>query len=261
MFIERISNSGFSTSAGNQVYNQSDYPSRRAANGDVLAVKATIRNVLGTKITGLRQSKNNAIGAISMIQTFDAAVSTITGKLTQMGQLANDVARGSTTYTETEQSQMQTQFNGLAAEINTIVGSTKHNGNKLLSSSGQTVSVSIGEGSTVQISPRDLSFDATGLDLTVGPGGAALTAVDTAMEQASGLRKYFDDRLKELITISTQLEFDYVNNLGAEPGAGDSILAIGEATAVMTQMITSDATLIDIQANVNSDVALWLLKT
>jgi len=180
MFIEKISKKGsFSTSAGNQVYDQSAYPSERAANGDVLATKTMIRNVLRSKISTLRQNTNNT--------------------------------------------------------------SVK--------------------GETIQISPRDLSFDASELELTVGIGGPALAAVETAIEQASGLRKYFGDKLVELGTISKQFDFDYVNNLGAKPSAGDSILAVGEATGVMSEIIASDATLIDIQANVNSDVALWLLKT
>jgi len=262
MFIEKISKKGsFSTSAGDQVYDQSAYPSERAANGDVLATKTMIRNVLRSKISTLRQNTNNTSVVISMVQEFNGAVSTITGKLTQMRKLVNDVAHGSTTHTAAERAEMQEQFNGLAAEINAIVGSTEYNGNKLLSSDGETASVDIIKGETIQISPRDLSFDASELELTVGIGGPALAAVETAIEQASGLRKYFGDKLVELGTISKQFDFDYVNNLGAKPSAGDSILAVGEATGVMSEIIASDATLIDIQANVNSDVALWLLKT
>lgn len=262
MFIEKISKNGsFSTSAGNQVYDQSAYPSERAANGDVLAVTTMIRNVLRSKISTLRQNTNSASVVISIVQEFNGAVSTIVDKLTQMKKLVNDVARGSTTHTASERAEMQEQFKVLAAEINAIVGSTEHDGNKLLSSDGETASVDVVKGETIQISPRDLSFDASELELIVGVGGPALAAVETAIEQAHDLSKYFGDKLVELDAISKQFDFDYINNLGAEPSVGDSILAIKEATGVMSEIIASDAMLIDIQANVNSDVALWLLKT
>jgi flagellin len=251
----------------NKAYNEPNEPTEAANDGDVIddieadIASSTIENSLRAAVARRRQATTNASEAISMLQTFQAATSTINGKLTQMASLANESAGSSRTYTDEEKAAMQTQFEALAGEINDIVNNTQSSGNKLLSATGQTVSVSIGNGSIIQISPRNLSIDVDGLDMSIAPGGPGMAIVETATEQTSDYQKYLNDVTKELEKVAEIFEFDFVGSLGTEPSVGDSILAVKEAAEVVSQLIANNATLIKIQAEVTSDTALQLLKS
>ena len=251
----------------NKAYNEPNELTEAANDGDVIddidadIASSTIENSLRAAVARRRQAVTNAGEAISMLQTFQAAISTIGEKLIQMGNLANESAGSNRTYTDEETAAMQTQFEALASEINDIVNSTQSSGNKLLSATGKTVSVSIGNGSTIQISPRNLGIDVDGPDMSIAPGGPGMEVVDTTMEQTSDYQNYLNDKAKELEKVTEIFEFDFFDSVAANASVGDSILALKEAAEVVSQIITNNTTLLQIQAEVTSDTALQLLKS
>jgi len=90
-----------------------------------------IRELLRGEIAGSLQAARNASDAISTIQTFKGAASSISEILTQMADLATEAAN--VVYSDAQKAIMQEQFKDSANEINKIVDNTEFNGNKLLS--------------------------------------------------------------------------------------------------------------------------------
>ena len=161
---------------------------------------AIIRELLRSNVDDIRQSANDANSAISMLQMFDAAATAIGGKLKTMKELAEKTATGY--YTSSEKADMQQEFEGLAKEVNAIVNSTEYDGNKLFTSAGQTISLSLGNGLTTDIFAKDLSVDISGLNLATDAEGAlaAIQNVITELSEYSGYLAIQGTRLEDAMT-------------------------------------------------------------
>lgn len=158
-----------------------------------------IRELLRGEIAGSLQAARNASDAVSMVQTFEGAASSISEILTQMAELATQAAKE--VYSDEQKAIMQEQFKDSANEINKIVDSTKFNGNKLLSAYGRTISIPMSNGSTIDIAATDLSFDAEGLDLTTD-AGTALASVEEHIEQTTSYRGHLSGQAERLEIMS-----------------------------------------------------------
>ncbi len=77
---------------------------------------AIIQMLLRGDIAASQEGARNASDAISMVQTFEAAASSIDQKLIQMQELATQAATG--TYSDEQKAVMQAEFEDLADEIN-----------------------------------------------------------------------------------------------------------------------------------------------
>lgn len=210
------------------------------------------------EIADRRQAATNADEAISMLRIFDQAASSIGAILTQMAELAYDGAGSKQTYTEQEKTARQAQFKTLAGKVNNIVNSTQSGGNKLLSADGRTALVSVGNGSVIRISHRDLSIDVNGKDLSIATGGPGLAVVENAIEQTSSYREYLDGRIGQLRRISTAVDFDIAGITGTQSNL-EKITTMNKAADMVEQIRDRMTELLQAQANVTPKVALKLL--
>lgn len=94
------------------------------------AAGLAIREMMRADIAALHQGVRNANDAISMIQTFDGALSVIDEKLIRMKELAEQAATG--TYNSTQRLMIDSEFQAMASEIDRIANATDFNGVKLL---------------------------------------------------------------------------------------------------------------------------------
>jgi len=219
---------------------------------------AIIRELLRGQIAGSLQGARNASDAISMVQTFEAAASSINETLVQMQGLAAKAATG--TYSDEQKAVMQQEFEELADGINDIVESTEFNGNKLLSADGETISIYMGNGSTLDIIAADLSLDIEGLDLTTN-ADSALTFITEAIEQTSSYRGYLGGEMERLEKFAALAEFDIVNAMGFETSISNTDLATEIAVHMLNQTrAESTISLLQTQANVTAYMALILLQ-
>ncbi|WP_206922454.1 flagellin N-terminal helical domain-containing protein [Alicyclobacillus suci] len=92
-----------------------------------------ISQKMQAQINGLNQSSQNAQDGISLIQTASGALSQTTSILQQMRQLA--VQASNSTTTDSDRSDLQTEFNQLASQINNIGNTTQFNTKNLLDGS------------------------------------------------------------------------------------------------------------------------------
>ena len=259
-----VLNVNFVASSATKAYSQPNDLTEKANNGDITddtdldIASSLIQNLIRGEIVDRRQAAGNAGNAISMLQIFEEALVTISEKLAQMAELAKESAGSSRTYTVAEKATMQKTFDELAGEINTIVDSTQSDGNNLLSASGQTILVSVGNGSVIQIYANDLSIDVDVLDLSISPGGAGLLTVEAWIEQTSSYREYLAAKTEQLEVVRTAIDFDTGDPTNVA-STFDKISAMDTATEIVNEIINETTVLVAVQASVTPEMALQLL--
>jgi flagellin-like hook-associated protein FlgL len=220
------------------------------------AAVAIIQELLRGNFPDIYQSAHDSSTAVSVVQTFADGVDTIGDKLAAMEELAKKAS--SPDYSQTQIEEMQEQFEDLAEAINQIVDSTEYDFNKLLTAEGESISISIGNGSTIDIFARDLSFDAEGLDLTSDPE-AALSQVEGATGELEGYRRYLTRQAERLEDATAIIESELGAAAGVDLSDFSMELAMEVATYAASQVLEDSSTLLNTQANISSDRALRLL--
>jgi flagellin-like hook-associated protein FlgL len=218
---------------------------------------AIIRELTRGNIAGIRQTVAAANTAVSMVQKFGSAAGAIGEKLARMEQLAQEAATGY--HTAGEKADMQQQFQSLAGQINLIVQNTEHEGNKLFTSSGETIAIALGNGTTIHIFPRDLSFDGTGLDLTADAAGA-YAQLCSARANHQEFSQYLSSRRQRLGEALSAVERDFGEALGVDVGEFDVGLAKDIVSQIGHNSSESAWELLETQANVSAAQAGWLLE-
>ncbi|MBN1804526.1 MAG: hypothetical protein JW837_04700 [Sedimentisphaerales bacterium] len=217
---------------------------------------SVIQYLLEGKVSKSRQNESYANEVISVTQGLNETASTIKDKYARMKELAEQAASGE--YSAEEVEEMQTEFEQLVEEVNSLVDNTQQNNNKIFSSEGTAISISIGNNSTIDIVAKDLSIDGEGLDLTSDPEGV-LTAIQGKVSQSSYYSGYLGDQLDNLGKMVNHIEFEKYNDMGVDAEQFDTELAkevAGIAAASTLQELTA---LFNAQSNVESEKALQLL--
>jgi len=220
-------------------------------------VVAIIRELLGGNIAAIRQGAHEASTAISMVQMFAGAADSIGGKLAAMKELAEKAS--SPDYSAVQVEQMQKEFLGLAEEINETVNSTEYNFNKLFTAEGESISISIGNGSRIDIFAKDLSFGTEGLDLTTDPAGA-LAKVEKATAELNEYTAYLRRQAARVEDATAIIESEVAAAVGVDLADFSLNLAEQVASYAADQVLQDSSRLLNIQGNVNADRVLQLLK-
>ena len=216
-----------------------------------------IQYLLRGKVSEDSQNESYANEAISMTQGFADTASTIKDKFARMKELAEQAASGE--YSAVEVEAMQTEFEQLIEEINDLVTNTAQNNNKLFSSEGTTISISIGNNSTIDIAAMDLSINGEGLDLTTDPE-AALAAIQSKVSKSEYYSEYLGDQLDHLEKIAHLIEFEKYNDMGVDAQEFDMEQAKEVAAFAATATLQGLLVLYGGQENIDPDKALQLLK-
>ncbi|MHC4726993.1 MAG: flagellin N-terminal helical domain-containing protein, partial [Planctomycetota bacterium] len=178
-------------------------------------------------------------------------------KFARMKVLAEQAASGE--YSAEEVEEMQTEFDQLVVDINKLVDNTEQNNNKLFSNEGTTVSVSIGNNSSINIIAMDISINGEGLDLTTDPEGVLMT-IQSKASQSSYYSEYLGDQLNNLGEMINYIEFEKYNDMGVDAEEFDIEMAEEVAGVAASTTLEELTILFDAQANVKSEKALQLLE-
>jgi len=222
------------------------------------AAASVIQYLLHDKMSDGQENERYANEAISMTQRFADAVGQINEKLQTMKELAEEAANASS---QKKKEELQEEFEQLAGEINDIVENTEYNGNKLLGADGKTVSISIGNGSSIDIVSKDLSVDIDGLDLTTD-AESALAAIQSIASESSYYSGYLEEQVSHLESMSELIEYESHNDMGIEidEDAFDMDIAKEVAGYASSQTLEDVSVLFEAQANVEPKRVLQLLK-
>jgi len=218
---------------------------------------ATIRELLNGNIADIRLSAREASTAISIIQTFSNAADGIAAKLAKMEELAKKAS--SPDYSRVQIETMQNEFKSLAEEINEIVQSTEYDYNKIFTAAGKSISIPIGDGSSVDIFARDFSFNSQGLDLTTDPK-SALSNIKKSITNLNEYKQYLNRQVARVEDTTATIESELESAMGIELDDFTPEVAIETAVHIASQVSQDSPIALDMQANVGPSIALQLLK-
>jgi len=116
------------------------------------AAGLAISSRMTSQISGMTQAARNANDGISMAQTAEGGLQSITDSLQRMRDLSVQASNASNS--ASDRAAIQTEVNQLAQQIDTVAGQTSFNGVKLLDGSfnAQTFQVGANQGESISIS-------------------------------------------------------------------------------------------------------------
>ena len=238
----------------NGVFSGKSNPKGTSNHNDAVA---TIRELLDGNIADVRLSAREASTAVSIIQTFSSAVVGIAAKLGKMEELAKKAS--SPDYSRVQVEAMQKKLNSLAKEINEIVQNTEYDYNKIFTSAGESISIPIGDGSSVDIFARDFSFNSQGLDLTADPW-SALSNIKKAITDLNEYRQYLNRQVARAEDATATIESKLESAIGVRLDDFAPDIALEKANYTANIILDDRSTSHNTQANIPSDEALQLLK-
>lgn len=129
------------------------------------AIKIEKSENLNMKIKSLEMANRNLQDGVSMVQTADSAMATISEALIRMKELT--VQSGNASYTESELQAIQVEIDELKEYITKTAEESEFNGNKLIATAGsdlKTIQVGAEVGETVEIPMFDVSAQTLGIN-------------------------------------------------------------------------------------------------
>ncbi|KZY45411.1 MULTISPECIES: flagellin [unclassified Oleiphilus] len=145
------------------------------------AAGLAISNRIDAQVRGLNVANRNAGDGVSLAQTAEGALNSMTTSLQRMRELALQSANG--TNTSLERSSLQEEVEQLKTEIASIAEKTNFNGQNLLDGSFQGTSFQTGAnvGDRIDVSISEVSEETLGTDITSGLSSVSSTDARPAM--------------------------------------------------------------------------------
>jgi flagellin len=227
------------------------------------AAGLAIASKMTSQIKGLDQAVRNSNDAISMLQTADGALSTVSDMMQRMREVA--VQASSDTNVVADRTALDGEFNALSTEIDRVAKTTQWNTMNILD-----VSVNKGKftfqvgannevASAVEVNIAELKAP-TG-DLTTLKGAqTAISEMDTAIEGVNSMRSDLGANINRLTYASENLSNISQNASASRSRVQDTDYAKASTELARTQIISQAATAMLAQANQSQQSVLALLK-
>lgn len=221
----------------------------------------------------------NAQDAISAIAVTDGALSSMTQVLGRLAELAQQAGNGS--YSATQRSALQNEFQTLGSEIERIAVTTTYNGVGLLSGSG-VIAFQIGfdqtsvsqifldttGGATLQklglaatgTSALTYSLSGTSADFAQSAARAALAAINGAVTSLNVLRGGLGTVEARLNSAISNLSTSRENTLAAQARITDADIAVEAAELTRLNILQQAGAAVLAQANQQPQLAVQLLR-
>ena len=153
------------------------------------AAGLAISERFSSQIKGLNQAQRNANDGISLAQTAEGALGTVTNNLQRIRELA--VQSANATNSSSDRAALQTEAAQLLSEIDRVANQTSFNGVKLLDGSFSSAVFQVGAnaGETISVSGLvDSNIAALGSVTAATGQSSAVTAIDRLDDEADGCR-------------------------------------------------------------------------
>jgi hypothetical protein len=219
---------------------------------------ATILELARGNVEAVRKDAREVSTSATLAQQFRDDLKAIKEKLEAMEELTGRAA--SPDYNEVQVEEMQGQFAQLAKLIEETSEKTKHKFNSVFDSDGKSFSLAVGDGSHIDVLAKDVSFDATELDLTADPV-LAKSALTKAIEELAEYNSYLGKQLDNLADATDRLEQDLVGAMGVEGNDFTPELAGRVLRDIVSEAAEGQekSGLIETQANADPERTLQLL--
>jgi flagellin len=220
------------------------------------------------QIRSYTMAERNANDAVSMTQTAEAALGSMHDILGRMRELAIESANGS--MTGVDRGYLDTEFSSLKAEMSRIQGSSKFNGQPLVSTAGQQIVFQIGLNNTAS---DQIALTFGGLSLTTllaattnvagATAGSALTSIgriDSAISIISTERAKYGAAMNRLDITVSSIQTMRVNLSAANSRIRDVDVAEETSQLARNQVLSQAGTSVLAQANQLPQMAMQLLQ-
>jgi flagellin len=224
---------------------------------------------LRAQIRGSQKALDNVQDGINVMNIADGALQTIADNLQRMRELAVQAAND--TYSATQRTSMQTEYDQLASGINQIAQAAEFNGVKLLDGTSTLATLQIGANTTANVDDFDVSglfvdsqasalnVDTEQLD-THANALAAITALDTAIDTVNTTRGNLGASVNRLESTASNLASAIENTAASESRIRNVDVAMESANLARNQILQQAASAMLVQANQSPQLALQLLR-
>jgi len=238
------------------------------------AAGLAIADRMTSQIRGMTVAQRNANDGISMAQTAESAMGSITETLQRMRDLGVQAAnRGAVS--DSDRQKLQTEFKQLGDEINRIIENTEFNGKKILNGSLVGAIFQVGAGTStnnqISITVSDLQ-GVSGISAVAGGGvsiGSAATSdgvlsaintIDTAISKIDDFRATLGAVQNRFTTTIGNLQSSIENQSAARSRILDADFAVETSNLSRSQILQQAGTAMLAQANQSTQSVLSLLR-
>lgn len=232
------------------------------------AAGLSIATRMDSQVRGSNVAIRNANDAISFAQTADGALGGVTDALQRMRELA--VQSANATNNAGDRTNLNAEFSQLQAEITRITGSTKFNGNAVLTGGTNTFQVGADTTDTIAVTGTDLTDAAALTALAAAPGTndvttaakatASITAIDAALDEVNTERATYGAVQNRFTSVVSNLQNKVENTSAAKSRIMDADFAAETANLTRGQILQQAGTAMLAQANSLPNGVLSLLR-
>ena len=226
------------------------------------AAGLAIAEKMSSQSRGMVVAMRNANDGISVAQTAEAGLSTVSNHLQRMRELATQAASGQ--YDSTNRAALDKEFSALASEVSRAMDATNFNGTKLLDGSYSSINFQIGAttGDESKIAITIASVDVSSLTSisSVAAATAAMSALDTAINTVSNSRADLGAQQSRFEGVLSQLSAARENTDAARSRIMDADYAEETASLSRNQILQQAGTAMLAQANALPQNVLSLLQ-
>ena len=223
------------------------------------AAGLAIADRMNAQIRGINVAIRNANDGISLAQTAEGALSTVTDALQRMRELAVQAQNGSNG--TGDRANLNTEYLQLSAEITRIAAQTKFNGTAIVGASAgaQVFQVGPNGGDTLTITTATVTTVAG--DLTTSANAStAVGAIDTALDTISTSRASYGAAMSRFDMAIQNLQITGENQQAARGRIMDADFAAETANLSRAQILQQAGSAMVAQANQLPNQVLALLR-
>jgi len=214
---------------------------------------------MDAQIRGINVAVRNANDGISLAQTAEGALSTVTDALQRMRELAVQAQNGSNG--TSDRANLDTEYQQLSAEITRIAAQTKFNGIAIVGAGAgaQTFQVGANNGDTLTITTVAVTTVAGGVT-TAAAASTAVAAIDTALDTITSNRATYGAAISRFGMAISNLSITGENQTAARGRIMDADFASETANLSRAQILQQAGTAMVAQANQQPDLVMNLLR-
>lgn len=252
-------------SSGLQINSAADNPSGLA-----------IADRMSSQIRGMTVAEQNANDGISMVQTADGAMSSLTNTLQTMRDLAVQASNSGATGSS-DRAKLATEFTQLSQELHRIIKNTEFNGKRILNGSLSGANFQIGANTAtdnqISVTINNLSAASgigsiaagnAGISIGSNAGSAmvrtAINTIDTAISKIDVFRSVLGAVQNRFTTTISNLQSAISNQSASRSRIQDANFASETSNLSRSQILQQAGTAMLAQANQANSSVLSLLK-
>jgi len=224
------------------------------------AAGLAIADRMNAQIRGINVAIRNANDGISLAQTAEGALATISDVYQRMRELAIQAQNGSNG--TGDRANLDTEYQQLSAEVTRIAAQTKFNGTAIIGSGGagaQVFQVGPNNGDTLTVTTSQVTAVSGGVT-TAAAASTAVAALDLAMDAITTSRASYGAAMNRFSFAIGNLQITGENQAAARGRIMDADFAAETASLSRAQILQQAGSAMVAQANQLPNQVLALLR-